>query len=223
MRRLLFLVAAMMACPAVAGAPRELLELSAGPASLRSDKSYILFRVPKDAGVTTFEPLFLRVPTEAEMKRFESDREVAFQATLPKLTAERDRLLARKARAEAEGKRFTTAIPPPPSIGTFSFAWKGVQNLQNIESGRSFTSGPSGKTYLIEAQPGTYVLYGLSFAAGWPGLHLCFCFGTVSFDAARPDRSPTSVVSWQMGRGIAQKSLNWSLKAGSVPAVMPER
>jgi hypothetical protein len=51
---------------------------------------------------------------------------------------------------------------------------------------------------LIEAVPGDYVLYGISFGMWQPGVHTCLCLGTIGFPA------PAGIVT-DLGTFLADK------------------
>lgn len=55
---------------------------------------------------------------------------------------------------------------------------KNIRNLGIIDMGKPYQKSGTTKTFLIEAMPGDYVLYGF----GWQQfLYTCLCLGTVSF------------------------------------------
>lgn len=57
-------------------------------------------------------------------------------------------------------------------------------NLQSVDDAKPFAKSATEKTYLVEAKPGQYVIYGISWGAGIAGLHTCLCLGTVGFSVA---------------------------------------
>ncbi len=186
MKKLLLLAALFCALPALAQkAPRDMLEIKEGAAvTLKPDKAYILFRTEKPKGTATIHPVFLRVPSSQEMARFAEAKQQAFRAAEPRLIKDREKILAEQAKAKASGKPFRKSVPPVPSIDNFSFNWDAVANLQNIDDDVAFVKGAGGSVYLVEAPPGEYILYGASFSGILrPGLHVCFCLGTVGFQA----------------------------------------
>ncbi len=161
--------------------------LAGAPVTIKPDKAYILFRTERGLAKTGIEPVLLRVPTTDEMTRYDAARQVAFAREEPKLRERRAKVVARKAAADAARKPFDDAIPPEPSLDSFEFAWDGAVNLENVDDGKPYIKGDAQQVYLVEAVPGDYVLYGASFGMGLfkPGLHVCFCLGTVGF-AAKP-------------------------------------
>jgi hypothetical protein len=181
------LMLAVLPGPAVAkDNPGALVPVVAGTAvSVRPDKAYILFRTERALARTGIEPILLRVPTAEEMARYDAARSTAFTTAEPKLRAARAKVLAKKAAAEAAGKTFKDTVPPEPSIDNFEFAWDGAVNIENVDDGKPFIKSETEQVFLVEAPPGEYVLYGASFGAGLfrPGLHVCFCLGTVGFTA----------------------------------------
>jgi hypothetical protein len=76
--------------------------------------------------------------------------------------------------AEKEPKRYSK-----PSIENFSFTHIGAQNIFSVNLGEFFADGEE-RTYLVEASPGTYVLYGSGASRA---LLSCNCLGTVKFEA----------------------------------------
>ncbi len=155
--------------PAMSAAVDELIEIEGKtPVTIRSDRAYILLRTNY-----AFQPLLLRVPTEAELTRFVQARAEAFAKAEPELRRKREQALARKAAAEAAKRPFTARIPPAPAIASFAFAYSATLNLQAIDVGRVLSRSGEERTVLVEAIPGTYVLYGAATT--------CLCLGTVSF------------------------------------------
>jgi hypothetical protein len=186
MRRLIALL--LLALPAALDArgPREMMEIEAGqPVSIRPDRAYILFRTVRPEGVPSVEPVFLRIPTAAEMERYLEARRLAFQQAEPGLIRDREAQLRKKGEAEAAGKPFKRAIPPPPSVDTFNFVYDEVSNVQRINYDRAFVKGRPESVFLVELPPGDYVLYGASYGS-WAlkaSLFACWCLGTVGFPA----------------------------------------
>jgi hypothetical protein len=185
------LAAVLLACmPGLALAAdkqgRALVPVVEGAAvSIKPDKAYILFRTQRALARTGIEPVLLRVPTADEMARYDVARAAAFAKAEPKLREARAKVLAKKAAAEAAGKAFKDTVPPEPSLDNFDFAWDGAVNIENVDDGKPFIKGEAEQAYLVEAPPGEYVLYGASYGAGLfrPGLHVCFCLGSVGFAA----------------------------------------
>lgn len=186
MKRLLpFLLLALPVALHAKG-PREMIEIEAGaPVSIRADRAYILFRTVRPEGVASVEPVLLRIPTTAELERYLEARRAAFERAQLGLIREREAQLRKKAEADAAGKPFKRAIPPPPGVETFNFVYDEVSNVQRIDSGRAFVEGRPESVFLVEVPPGDYVLYGASYGhwALKPSLFTCWCLGTVGFPA----------------------------------------
>lgn len=166
--------------PAAAKPADELIEIAGGkPVTLRTDRAYLMFRVPQQAGVRPLEPLLMRVPNSEEIARYEAARAEAFAKALPGLTKAYERALAR----HREAGTAAGPAPAPPTIDSFAFAWDAVANLQDVDFGRQFVKTPTEETFLVEALPGDYVLYGFTPSTGLPRLMVCMCLGTVGFSA----------------------------------------
>ncbi|MGE3746263.1 MAG: hypothetical protein AB7G25_11245 [Sphingomonadaceae bacterium] len=128
---MLALVAALLPAGLSAQTNDEILEIrSSSSVAIKNDRAYLLFRTFHPKGSITTDPVFLRLPTPAEMAR-------------------------------------------PDQLTK-------MKNLQKVDSGRAFEKRGLENTYLIEAQPGQYVLYGASAGVA---LIVCNCLGTVGFDA----------------------------------------
>lgn len=167
----------LLGAPAAAKPADELIEIAGGkPFAPRADRAYLMFRVTQQAGVRPLEPLLMRAPTSEEIARYEAARAEAFAKALPGLTKAYERALARAREAG-------TAPPAPPSLDSFAFAWDAVANLQDVDFGRQFVKTPAEETFLVEALPGDYVLYGFTPSTGLPRLMVCMCLGTVGFSA----------------------------------------
>ncbi|MDH7975655.1 hypothetical protein QH494_26010 [Sphingomonas sp. AR_OL41] len=145
------------------------------PVTLRADRAYFLFR-------TSFpvSPVFLRIPTDAEMQAYDAARREAFAKAEPELIRKRQIAIARKEAAEAAGQKSDIAIPPVPTLDEFNFVYGEVRNAQSIRMSQAFETTGKEKMMLIEALPGQYVLYGLGYGEIF---HTCLCLGTVSFTA----------------------------------------
>jgi hypothetical protein len=176
-RRLALAAAAALlvaAIPAAAKPADELVEIASGkPVTIRADRAYLLFRVTQASGVTPLEPLLMRVPTAGEIARYDAAKAEAFAKALPGLTKAYEAARARNA----------DPAPQAPSIDNFAFVWDNVANLQDVDFGRTFAKAPEEETFLVEAVPGDYVLYGFTPSTGLPRLMVCMCLGTVGFSA----------------------------------------
>lgn len=174
----LLLATLLFFLPAVAHAdpPREMVEIRAGqPIEIRSDRAYMLFRRVRPEGVTAIEPVFMRIPSTAEVERYRAARRQAYARAEPGLV--RDYQRRRERNPDRAG--------PPPSEQTFPFEFDEIANIQNIEDGRPLVRGRPESIFLVEIPPGEYVLYGATFGSGMlvDGLHACMCLGTVGFSA----------------------------------------
>ena len=173
--RLLLAIAVLLVPGALpAAAPREMIEIRAGqPVTIRPDRGYILFRTVRPDGVPSVEPAFMRVPTTEEIERYRTARREAFERAAPDLIRRYERQLQRE----------PNRAGPRPSLENFAFLTDAPANLQNIEYGRPLVRGQPESVFLVEVLPGDYVLYGASYGSGAlrPGLHACFCLGTVGF------------------------------------------
>lgn len=183
MRRLALLALAVCLLPlqSVAAKPAdELIEIAGGkPVTLRADRAYLLFRVPRPQNSNPLEPLLMRVPASEEFARYEAARAAAFAKALPDLTKAHQRAM------EQYSKSGAGSGPPsaPPSLDNFAFSWDEVGNLQDVDFGRKFARSAEEETFLVEALPGDYVLYGFTPSTGLPRLMVCMCLGTVGFSA----------------------------------------
>lgn len=144
-RLLLFLLACLLAAPATAGLPRPFPEIQSAQAFVpKPGMGYILVRVPKISGVRAFEPVLLRINTEAEAAELRALIETNFAEYAKRV------------------------------------------NVQSVDDGKPFYQTKAESIYLVEAPPGRFVVYGISWGSGIAGVHTCFCLGTVGFEVA-PD------------------------------------
>lgn len=172
----LCLAAVAVPAPAPAQSKDEMVEIRGDkPVTLRADRAYLLFRT--NSGVS---PVFLRVPTDTEMERYEAAKREAFAKAEPGLIKDRQSLLARKETAERAGRKFNTPIPPVPALDNFNFVYDEIRNAQTVRIGRSLEKAGDERTLLVEALPGSYVVYGLGYGEIF---QTCLCLGTVSFTA----------------------------------------
>lgn len=142
MRRLLVLwFACLFAVPASAGLPRPFPEISTLANFVpKPGMGYILVRVPQISGVRSFEPVLLRINTDADVAAVRAAVLTNFNESLQ------------------------------------------YHNVQSIDDSKALYKTKSESVYLVEARPGRYVVYGVSWASGIAGVHTCFCLGTVGFD-----------------------------------------
>lgn len=152
--------------------------------SFDPDKAYILLRHSRREGGEKISPILLRVPGEDEMRAYFAAREAAFAEAEPELIEEREKALRDQARAIERGREYDKAVPPVPTAENFNFVWEDRVNLQNLAFGDAFYEEDKLAVWLLEAPPGEYVLYGASYGGIMrPGLHVCFCLGTIGFTA----------------------------------------
>jgi hypothetical protein len=186
MRRLLLLAFGLLLAPVAASAqaPRELVEIRQGePLQIRPDRAYFLIRIGRPQGVAKFDPVFLRIPTAAEMAGWEAARRDAFARAAPELIRQREQQLAQNRLTPAERHGRPVPVDPVPSVDAFRFDYGAVANLNRIDANRALVPGRPEATYLVEAVPGEYVLYGISFGMWTPAVHTCLCLGTIGFSA----------------------------------------
>ncbi|UYV15570.1 hypothetical protein [Porphyrobacter sp. ULC335] len=182
LRYAITIIAAFLAlgAPASAKPVDELIEIAGGkPITLRPDRAYLMFRVTQQSGVTPLEPLLMRVPTAEEIARYEAAKAEAFAKALPGLTKTYQRNLDRLRQSAGSADPAPTA----PTLESFPFAWDAVGNLQDVDFGRQFVKTAAEETFLVEALPGDYVLYGFTPSTGLPRLMVCLCLGSVGFSA----------------------------------------
>jgi hypothetical protein len=162
----------------------EMIPVKAGNSpKIRPDRAYLLFRTPRFKGVPAVEPALLRVPTASEIQRFEQAKQAAYDKALPGLMKDYQKAREKYAAQVAQGGPSADPVPQEPSLDRFAFAWDEVGNLQTVDFGDAFVKADEENTYLVETLPGNYVLYGLSLSMGLPRLLVCFCLGTVGFEA----------------------------------------
>lgn len=234
MRQLAFLLPLMaaLALPAAGHAadpkaPDELIEIDGKkPITIKPDRAYLLLRVKGK----WFAPVFMRVPTEAEVADYQAAKKVAFDKALPNLKKSRDAAVAKQ--AAAKGKKSDDEVPPEPSLTNFDYHHPDVQNLQSISLGKALEKGKDDRLMLIEAVPGRYVLYG---AGNENAMMACLCLGSVGFDAKAGEITDLGAVhvgiAWQpsddpvlAGESDLGASVNghWVLPAmGLVPTAAP--
>lgn len=174
MRRVLFLLLFMVAAPAFAhGDLREIRE--GEPVALRPDRAYLLFRTLQPQGVVPNSPVFMRIPTAAELNRYREARRAAYEAALPRLIQEYEQARLRQGAGRP--------VPQPPSFETFNFVGSEQQNTDFVALQRPYVRGRPESLYLVETIPADYVFYGLRYGDGGGWLHVCWCLGTVGFSA----------------------------------------
>ncbi len=188
MRNATFLVAALLLGTAGARAapPRQMIEIKAGDAfNLRADRGYLLFRTYRPAGVLALDPIFMRVPSEADLMRFREAKRAAFTKALPQLQREHERQMAKRTGAASDGSQMHSE----PSLDEFDFDYQDISNLESVRRGKALVAGSPESIYLVEVIPGDFVLYGFVPSIFRPLLAVCMCLGTVGF------RAPAGIVT----------------------------
>lgn len=217
MRRWLLGLAACAALAPAAyakGPPRELVPIVAGtPVTIKPDRGYILFQTFHPKGTASIEPVLLRVPQAEELAEYNGARAAAFVIAEPALKKEHEKAVAKQVAVTAAGKVYDRPVPPFPTLENFNFAWEARSNLENVDDSRPFIKGEGGSTYLVEVKPGDFVLFGGTFGMGLlkPGLHTCFCLGTVGFAVKAGEVTDMGTF---MGDAIKFKSI--------IPEIAPE-
>lgn len=139
------------------------VQLRTAPTGLRPDAAYLLMTVSKaKSGMLAIQPVMLRIPTAEESSAYLAAKKAAYAAALPGLVK------------KAKGN-------PVPNIDEFEFNFSGKANSFVVKNGEFLEDGEM-RTVLLEAPPGTYILYGITLQQD---LITCNCLGTVMF-AARP-------------------------------------
>lgn len=180
----ILLLAALAPATARAAPDREWLQIEAGqPIVLKPDRAYLLLRRWQPDGAVKVEPILMRVPTAQELEQYDAAKREAFEKARPALLAARDKQLAKKAEADAAGKPFDGMVPPEPNLESFAFDYQAVANVQSVRIGKALVRAQPESVYLIEAVPGDYVFYGMSWALGRSSLFTCLCLGSVGFHA----------------------------------------
>lgn len=162
MRLIFALFALMLPVAAEAGDGAGVIAHKVAPTILRQDAAYLLMRVSTaKTGLFPIRPVFLRIPTGAELDAYRAARAAAYEKALPGLVK------------KAKGG-------PVPSVADFAFDYRGPANTFIVKSGTFIEDGQM-RTILLEVPVGTYVLYGITW--GDRGLATCNCLGTVRFAA----------------------------------------
>lgn len=146
------------------------------PVIIKPDRAYLLFRVKGK----WFAPVFMRIPTDAEVAAFQAAKQLAFNEALPKLRKELDAARAKQRAASAKGQPMGSKLPDEPSLDQFDYHYPDVQNLWSVNLGKALEKNGDERLMLIEAVPGDYVLYG---AGNKSAMLTCMCLGTVGFSA----------------------------------------
>ena len=189
-----------IAVPQIATAKEwpEFHQLKAGePVAIRSDRGYLLFRVPKSS-MGWLMPVFLRVPDAGEIAAYDAAKRAAF--------------------AKAGSKA--------GSYDEFVFQNNKFNNLYGIGAGDAVADDGTTRTYLVDVRPSTYVLMGVgarnllttSFAQGTVqaavGAGVVTDLGTILLDRAdRPAAAPELASVTNLG---SMARMDYQLFAGAV-------
>lgn len=121
------------------------------PPTIRSDRGYLLLRVPRSS-MGWLMPVFMRLPDAAEIAAYDAAKRVAFA----------------KAGSRAG------------SYDEFVFQDGKHNNIYGLGTGDAVADDGTTRTYLVDVQPGTYVLFGVG---GRNFASTCFALGTVQVAA----------------------------------------
>jgi hypothetical protein len=234
---MLALLLALIPVSLQAKASGDMAAIKAGATpQIRPDKAYLLFRTPRFKGVPAIEPVLLRIPAASEIERFEQAKAAAYEKALPRLMEDYRKAQDKRAAQIAQGRADAGPAPAKPSLERFPFAWDEAQNLQAVDFGDAFVKTEAENTYLVEATPGDYVLYGLTPSMGLPRLVVCFCLGTVGFTARAGEitdmgylyadyaykKSTVPYLAAETGYGPSSDVGAWVLAAGTIRPVGPD-
>jgi hypothetical protein len=174
-------LAAVLAPAAAASAPKDQIGQK-DPVVLDPAKSYIFFRARK-APVR-----FLREEGAEERAAYEAERAAAYA----KAHAKYSKKLAEWRKAEIEwrklpeNQRIRVRRPVKPdalTAETFAYPAAEADNWLLVKGGTRFSEGEEGSTYLVAADPGTYILYGQITDTQNGPIGTCLCMGSVKFAA----------------------------------------
>lgn len=117
------------------GRPNDAIRiiLAGEPISIAQDKGYAVVRL--QARWKMFDVVIMRVPSEAEMEQYETNKRAAY------------------------AKAGKNAGP----YEKFQFAYSGSTNLWSLQRTRGLMDVPDGKMVLAEVPPGEYVVYGQGY------------------------------------------------------------
>ncbi|HEV7288473.1 hypothetical protein [Sphingomonas sp.] len=184
MRFLALLLAAFFVAPFAAAKDRSVHMRPVTPetlSSVSSDKAYILFRTHRPKSVHSHEPIFLRVPTDAEVSEYLAAKEKAFQDWKPKWVENYNKA---KMKGDKDRESSFSGVWAKPTIENLFLYWLDGSNVEHIPHKNLIAQDGVDRTYLVEVPAAQYVLYGVTLGAGFEsGLHVCFCLGTVGFEA----------------------------------------
>lgn len=164
---------------------------SRGPVTIDPAKAYIFFRSTQRVPVR-----FLREVTPGQYSAWRDARASALARAGGRGQTQRE-ASARACRGGGHGD--PRCVSPadrdaPVTDESFVFPPPELDNFVTVNRGPQFSPDPDGDTYLIAVQPGTYILYGQSGAAGGGGFgavaaamagatETCLCMGSVRFEA----------------------------------------
>lgn len=145
-------VAALLAQPAQAKDWPEWRQVKEGEAvAARSDRAYLLMRLPKSSQGWV-GPAWIRLPRADELEVYEA----------------------------AKRKAFAKAGAKAGDYQTFAFDTGKMNNIYGLDLGKGFANQGTTRTFLVDVEPGTYVLAGV---ANHRAMWQCFCLGTVELQA----------------------------------------
>ncbi|MES2496052.1 MAG: hypothetical protein V4618_08055 [Pseudomonadota bacterium] len=120
----------------------------------KADRAYILARCMA-AWEPCAIPMFLRLPSADEVNYFQSAKLEAWKKKGGKI-----------------------------ALADFSFELPDINNLYYVDTKNALERDAVGSTYLIETDPGTYVIYGLGNKLS---MAVCLCLGSIKFSAKAGD------------------------------------
>lgn len=154
MKKLMIALAlcAMVAQPAQARQWPEWRQIKEGETVVsRLDRAYLLMRVPKSS-LGWLGPAWIRVPRADDLAAYDA----------------------------AKRKAFAKAGAKAGDYQTFAFDTGKMNNIYGLDLGKGFANQGTTRTFLVDVEPGTYVLAGV---ANHRAMWQCFCLGTVELQA----------------------------------------
>lgn len=143
---------ALLALPAQAKDWPEWRQVKEGETvAARPDRAYLLMRLPKSSQGWV-GPAWIRLPRADELEGYEA----------------------------AKRKAFAKAGAKAGDYQTFAFDTGKMNNIYGLDLGKGFANLGTTRTFLVEVEPGTYVLAGV---ANHRAMWQCFCLGTVELQA----------------------------------------
>lgn len=142
----------MIAQPAQAKDWPEWRQVKEGESiTARPDRAFLLMRLPKSSQGWV-GPAWIRLPRADELDAYEVAKRIAF------------------AKAGAKAGDYQS----------FAFDTGKMNNIYGLDLGKGFANQGTTRTFLVEVEPGTYVLAGV---ANHRAMWQCFCLGTVEVQA----------------------------------------